>query len=279
MPIASRQGNLSETSAAPVPGAADALFELDEVAFTIGSASLLGPTSLRLAEGRMIGLVGHNGSGKTTLLRLLAKQEVPSSGRIRFRGKSLADWPRRAFARQLAYMPQRPPYAPGLTVRELVAFGRYPWHGALGRFGARDKAAVETALQHADVARFGGRLVETLSGGERQRVWLAMLIAQEPACMLLDEPISALDAAHQVETMRVIRGLNGELGLTIVVVLHDVNIAARFCDEIIALHSGRLLTRGAPEEVMDGARLEEIYGVRMGVVRHPESGQLMSFVW
>jgi len=159
-----------------------------------------------------------------------------------------------------------------------VALGRYPWHGALGRFGTADREKVEEAMALTDVVTFADRVVDTLSGGERQRVWLAMLVAQDAECLLLDEPISALDVAHQVEVLSLVHRLSQEKGLGVVVVLHDVNLAARFCDEIIALHKGRLISRGAPSQIMTADRLQSIYGIAMGVLPHPDTGQPLSFV-
>lgn len=137
---------------------------------------------------------------------------------------------------------------------------------------------VEEAMKLTDVAIYRDRVVDTLSGGERQRVWLAMLVAQNPDCLLLDEPTSALDIAHQVEVLSLIRRLTEERGLGVVVVLHDVNMAARFCDEILALHSGELIARGTPEEILTPDRLQAIYGTRMGVMCHPDLGYPMSYI-
>lgn len=208
----------------------------------------------------------------------MARQERASTGTIRYDGEPLEAWGSREFARRVAYLPQDPPAATGLTVEELVALGRYPWHGALGRFGEEDRARLEEAIRRTDVARFSDRLVETLSGGERQRVWLAMLVAQDADCLLLDEPTSALDVAQQVEVMRLVRELSRDEGLGVVVVLHDVNTAARFCDRLVALKGGRVVAEGAPERLLDDDVLREIYGVHMGVLRHPSRGHPISFV-
>jgi iron-chelate-transporting ATPase len=170
-------------------------------------------------------------------------------------------------------LPQHTPSAAGVLVRELVRFGRHPWHGALGRFRAEDHAKVEEAMALTDVERFADRLVDTLSGGERQRVWLAMLVAQDADCLLLDEPISALDVAHQVEVLSLVQELSRSRGLGVIVVLHDVNMAVRFCDEIIALRGGMLCARGTPAEIMTSAQLEEIYGIPMVVMPHPHTGE------
>ncbi|SEQ42708.1 iron complex transport system ATP-binding protein [Faunimonas pinastri] len=254
------------------------MYELSSATFAVADRTLLSPLDLRIAAGKVVGLIGHNGSGKSTLLKLLARQQKPTAGTIAFQGRDLQQWGSREFARKVAYLQQTPPSAAGMTVRELVALGRYPWHGALGRFSDEDAARVEEALRRTDVLAFADRLVDALSGGERQRVWLAMLVAQNPECMLLDEPISALDIGHQIEVLDLVRDLSRQRQLGVIVVLHDINMAARFCDELIALRAGRLLLRGTPGELMAPEHLQAIYGVPMGVLPHPESGVPMSFV-
>ncbi|MCB8821825.1 ATP-binding cassette domain-containing protein [Microvirga rosea] len=266
------------TKQAPSPSGAAVLFELDSVSFAVQDRTLLGPLSLPLQRQRVIGLVGHNGSGKSTLIKLLARQQAPTGGRISFHGKALHEWGSRSFARMVAYLPQQMPQASGLLVKELVALGRYPWHGALGRFAAADREKVLEAMNLTGIEPMAERLVDTLSGGERQRAWLAMLVAQDAECLLLDEPISALDVAHQVEVLSLVRRLSAERGLSVVVVLHDVNMAARFCDEIIALQNGRLIARGTPAEIVTPAQLQVIYGIAMDVMAHPTTGQPISFV-
>lgn len=253
------------------------MFELQGASFTLGDRVLLQPLDLQLPGGQVIGLIGHNGSGKSTLIKLLARQQELSAGGISFEGVPLTQWSSRDFARRVAYLPQQLPAADGLTVRELVSFGRYPWHGALGRFGTADRHAIKRALQLTHTEVFAERLVDSLSGGERQRVWLAMLLAQETTYLLLDEPTSALDIAHQVEVLQLIRELSHRFRLGVVVVLHEINMAARYCDHLVALHSGRLLIQGSPQALMDGPTLESIYGLPMGVIPHPVNGQPLSF--
>lgn len=254
------------------------MFELSGVGVEVPGRTLLHPLSLSISGAGVCGLIRHSGSGKTTLLRLLARQRAPSRGRLFFMGCDLADWPGRAFARQLACLPQNPPPAPGLTVRELVMLGRFPWHGALGRVTNRDCTAVEVAMARTGVAPFTDRLVSSLSGGERQCAWIAMCVAQESRCLLLDEPISALDVAHQVDVLRVVRDLNRAHGVGIVVVLHDINLAARFCEELLALRGGRLIARGAPGAIMREPTLDRIYGIRLGLLPHPAGLALIAFV-
>lgn len=247
------------------------LFEIEQASFTLGGRTLVGPLSLSIAGGAFIGLIGHNGSGKSTLLKMLARQQ-PAQGTIRLNGRPLNEWGDRTFAREVAYLPQTTPTSSGMLVKELVALGRYPWHGALGRFGATDRAKVAEALEMTDLGPLADRLVDTLSGGERQRAWIAMLVAQDTKCLLLDEPISALDIAHQIDILAMIRDLARERNIGVVAVLHDVNMAARFCDHIVALHSGALIAQGPPATIMQPAPLEAIYGIPMGVMASPEAG-------
>ncbi|MDB5984490.1 MAG: iron-hydroxamate transporter ATP-binding subunit [Pseudomonas sp.] len=253
------------------------MFDLQAVTFGIPGRTLLQPLDLKLPHGQMIGLIGHNGSGKSTLIKLLARQQLPTSGQLTLDGQPLESWKSRDFARQVAYLPQQLPAADELTVRELVCFGRYPWHGAFGRFGAEDRAQVDRAMELTHTQEYATQRVDDLSGGERQRVWLAMLLAQNSRYLLLDEPTSALDIAHQVEVLSLVRKLSHELDLGVIVVLHEINMAARYCDHLVALHSGNLLTQGAPAELMNSATLGAIYGIGMGVMPHPVDGSPISF--
>ncbi|WP_054062429.1 ATP-binding cassette domain-containing protein [Pseudomonas sp. RHF3.3-3] len=253
------------------------MYRLEGVGVNAGARTLLHPMDLTLRRGRIYGLIGHNGSGKSTLLKLLARQHPASAGALLLGDQPLQSWSSRAFARQIAYLPQQPPAVDGLLVRELVALGRHPWHGALGRFGAEDRQWVEQAMQATDVARYAGRPVDSLSGGERQRAWIAMLVAQNCRCMLLDEPTSALDIGHQLAVLELVRDLCGQRGMGAVIILHDVNMAARFCDEIIALREGRLQLQIPAGQMLREDHLEQVYGVPMGVLSDPASGRLIGF--
>ncbi|MGH6762081.1 MAG: ATP-binding cassette domain-containing protein [Phyllobacterium sp.] len=254
------------------------LYAVSGVTFSAGGRVIIPDISFELNQGRIYGLVGANGSGKSTLIRMLARQCQPRSGRISLLGKNILDYASRAFARTVGYMPQFTPPAEGMTVSELVALGRFPWHGALGRFGTDDQVKVDEALLQTGLTDFSNRLVDSLSGGERQRVWLAMMIAQDTRCLLLDEPTSALDIAHQMDMLSLIRDLSRARGLAVVIVLHDINMAARICDEIIALSAGRIVARGTPEAIMDSEVLGGIYGLPMGVLPHPVKGMPISYV-
>jgi iron-chelate-transporting ATPase len=259
-------------------GSNEILYEIDDVGFAVGGRTILGSLDLTLGRSRIYALVGPNGSGKSSLIRLLARQQAQTRGVIRLLGRDIDGFGDREFARTVAYMPQFTPPAEAMTVRELVALGRFPWHGTLGRFGTNDQQMVEQALQQTDLQRFSERLVESLSGGERQRAWLAMMLAQDTNCLLLDEPTSALDIAHQAEILALVRHLARERGITVLVVLHDINMAARYCDEIIALSGGRILARGLPAEIVRAEVLAAVYGVAMGTSPHPRTGEPMAYL-
>lgn len=246
------------------------LFSITDLTVDVPGRRLLHGLTLDLPPGRMIALIGHNGSGKSTLLKVLARQMTASGGRVAFECRALADWRARDYARRLAFLPQHPPAAEGMTVRELVALGRYPWHGALGRLAPHDHATIARAMDECGVTAFADRLVDTLSGGERQRAWLAMMVAQEAGTLLLDEPISALDIAHQVEVLALVRRMCHETGRSAVIVLHEVNMAARFCDHVVALKGGRLALQGGPADLMQPPVLERIYGLPMQVLTRPD---------
>lgn len=252
-------------------------FSLKDVAFAVDGRVLLEALTLDIPAGISVALIGHNGSGKSTLLKMIGRQQTPSGGSIHFHGKQIEEWGSREFARKLAYLPQQTPVAPGMLVKELVALGRYPWHGALGRFGPSDQAKVDEAIALTGTGPFADRMVDSLSGGERQRVWLAMLVAQDASCLLLDEPISALDIGQQLEVLSLTQELCRSKGITIITVLHDINMAARYCDRVIALHSGKLIAQGTPDEIMTVEQLARIFDVRMDILRQPSNGQLLAF--
>lgn len=257
----------------------DTTFSLKQVAFRVPGRTLLHPLSLTFPAGKVTGLIGHNGSGKSTLLKMLGRHQPPSEGEISLGGQPLENWGSKAFAREVAYLPQQLPAAEGMTVRELVAIGRYPWHGALGRFGVKDRELVEEAITLVGLKPLAHRLVDSLSGGERQRAWIAMLVAQNSRCLLLDEPTSALDIAHQVEVLALIHRLSQQRGLTVIAVLHDINMAARYCDHLVALRGGEMIAEGCPDALMTGENLAQIYGIPMGILPHPAGLAPVSFVY
>ena len=254
------------------------MFSVNNLSYSVDDAILLEQISMEFDAGQMTALVGHNGSGKSTLLKHLARQIAPQCGEIRLGGVSSHAFTPREFARQVAYLPQDGGLTDMMTVREFVACGRYPWHGALGRVTAEDRQKVDEALTITNVVEFSGRAVSTLSGGERQRVRLAMLVAQNSRFLLLDEPTSALDIAHQVEVLSLIRRLCVEGGRGVAIVLHDINMAAQFCDHIVALKKGRIIAQGAPADLMTTETLAEIYGIQLDLLQRPGSDLPLVYV-
>ncbi len=244
------------------------MFRLDQISFRIPQRTLLFPTSFTFDAGKVYGLIGHNGSGKSTLIKLMARQTQLSGGSISLDGQDIAHWNQREFAKR---------DATNLTGRELSGMGRYAWNGLFGRQTAADKQAIAEALRLTHTEKFADQLVDTLSGGERSRIWLAMLLAQQSRFLLLDEPLAALDIAHQVEVMQLVHQLSRDLGLGVVIVIHDINLAAHFCDHLVALHSGKLLAQGDAQQIVNPPLLEAIYGIRLNVIPHPQTQRPVSF--
>ncbi|WP_018652607.1 ABC transporter ATP-binding protein [Actinobacillus capsulatus] len=253
------------------------MFLIENATFTIPTRTLLHSISLQFEQGKVYGLIGHNGSGKSTLIKLLAKQEQVSAGKILFNQQELSRWSSRDFAKQVAYLPQHLPQATNLPARELIAMGRYAWNGLFGSNKQKDHEAIERALALTHTEQFAEQLVDTLSGGERSRIWLAMLLAQQSKFLLLDEPLAALDIAHQVEVMELVKKLAHELNLGVIIVIHDINLAARYCDQLVALHSGKLLAQGDAFEIVNSQKLKQIYGIDLNVIKHPETKRPVSF--
>lgn len=255
-----------------------AAFSARGIGLRIEERDILKNVSLDFSAGEITSLVGHNGSGKSSLLKILARQNKPTAGTVHHGGQQLDGFSARDFARKVGYLQQDLGAGSGMTVRELVACGRYPWHGALGRFSDIDRRKVEDALALTHIEPFAERAIETLSGGERQRAWIAMLMAQDTECLLLDEPTSALDIAHQIEILSLVRRLSHDRGLSVVVVLHDINMAARFSDRIHALKNGEVVASGTPETILKAETLRQIYGIDMDVTPHPSLNVPIAYV-
>ena len=215
----------------------DTTFSLDRVTFRVPGRTLLHPLSLTFPAGKVTGLIGHNGSGKSTLLKMLGRHQAPSDGEVLLDGQPLDSWGSKAFARKVAYLPQQLPPAEGMTVRELVAIGRYPWHGALGRFGAADREKVEEAIALVGLKPLAHRLVDSLSGGERQRAWIAMLVAQDSRCLLLDEPTSFFDERTEKAFVEQLAQWAGER--TMIIATHKAAVL-NIVDRILVIQDGQL---------------------------------------
>ncbi|MDG4824584.1 ABC transporter ATP-binding protein [Asanoa sp. WMMD1127] len=228
-----------------------------------------------IPDGRVTAIVGANACGKSTLLRGLARLLTPRGGAVYLDGRSLADVRTQDVAKVLGLLPQSPIAPDGITVADLVSRGRYPHQGWFRRWTDADHEAVTKALAATGTAELIDRPINSLSGGQRQRVWVAMALAQDTDLLLLDEPTTFLDINHQVELLRLLRELNAESGKTIVVVLHDLNLACRFCDHLIAMSGGRIVAEGPPTEVVTADLVEDVFGLSCLVVPDPVAGTPM----
>jgi iron complex transport system ATP-binding protein len=220
-------------------------------------------------------IVGANACGKSTLLRGMARLLRPSSGAVLLDGREIASLPSKQVARTLGLLPQNPVTPEGVGVVDLVGRGRHPHQGAFRRWSSDDERAVAEALELTDTAGLADRLVDELSGGQRQRVWIAMALAQQTDLLLLDEPTTYLDVAHQVEVLDLLKDLNEVRGTTIVMVLHDLNLAARYADHLVAMCQGRIVAVGTPAEVITEACVREVFGMESRVIEDPVTGTPM----
>ncbi|WP_148252084.1 ABC transporter ATP-binding protein [Aidingimonas lacisalsi] len=230
---------------------------------------ILDRLELTLPERAISVLVGSNGCGKSTLLKALARLIEPWEGRVCLDGKAINRQPTRTVAKSLSLLPQQPEAPEGITVRQLVGLGRHPHQNWFEQWSEADEAMVQRALLHTGLNTLSERAVDTLSGGQRQRAWIAMAIAQDTPLMLLDEPTSFLDLTHQMEVLDLLRDLNRREGKTIVMVLHDLNLACRYADHIVAVRQGGVHVQGAPKEVITKERVKEVFNLTCRIIDDP----------
>jgi iron complex transport system ATP-binding protein len=228
--------------------------------------------SVAIPDGSFTVIVGPNACGKSTLLRALSRMLRPKAGTVYLDGAAISSQPSKQVARTLGLLPQSPIAPDAITVSDLVARGRYPHQGLLRQWSAEDARAVSEALAVTATAELADRPVDELSGGQRQRVWLAMALAQETPILLLDEPTTFLDIAHQIEVLDLCADLREERGHTLVAVLHDLNHACRYATHLIAMREGRIVAEGAPSDIVDAALVEAVFGLPCQVIEDPESG-------
>jgi iron complex transport system ATP-binding protein len=261
---------LSESRAG---GAPPPSLELEDVSFAYGAAFVISELSCRIDRGEFVGIIGPNGSGKSTLLRLMSGLLSATRGEVRLDGEPIRRYRRRELGRRIAVVPQETTITAPFSVTELVLFGRTPHVGGFGFDDDADLAAARRAMACTDTAHLARRPVTELSGGERQRVILARALAQEPSILLLDEPAAFLDIRHEVEMYDLLRDLQRG-GLTVVSVLHDLNIAALYCDRLLLLAGGRLVQAGRPADVITYGTLTEVYGTEVYVALNDITGCL-----
>lgn len=237
-----------------------------------GACPVISGLEVAVTPGTITALVGPNGSGKSTLLKTLARLLKPSGGVVLLDGKAISQMSTDAVARQLAILPQGPSAPPGITVRELVEQGRFPHVGALRMLKQQDHATITAALELTGMSDFAHRPVDGLSGGERQRAWIALTLAQDTPILLLDEPTTFLDIGHQLEVLDLVQRLNEQRQMTIVLVLHDLNQAARYAHRMVALNQGVIVADGEPSAVLTAPFLADVFNVRAHIVSDPERG-------
>jgi len=225
-----------------------------------------------IPDGSFTVIVGANGCGKSTLLRGLARMLAPKAGTVLLDGEQIRSLPSKEVARRLGLLPQGPIAPDGITVADLVGRGRYPHQGLLRQWSPADELAVADAMAATRVTALAEAYVDELSGGQRQRVWLAMALAQQTPILLLDEPTTYLDIAHQVEVLDLCADLHEERGHTLVLVLHDLNHACRYATHLIAMRDGRIVAEGHPCEIITDELVEEVFGLRCRIIPDPETG-------
>jgi ABC-type cobalamin/Fe3+-siderophores transport system ATPase subunit len=227
---------------------------------------------LDVPEGRFTAIIGPNACGKSTLLRALSRLLKPQAGEVLLDGRDINSRPAKEVARRLGLLPQSSIAPDGISVADLVARGRFPHQKLIRQWSAADEAAVVAALAATGVTDLSGELVDTLSGGQRQRVWVAMVLAQQTPIVLLDEPTTFLDIAHQIEILELCVRLNREQSTTMVAVLHDLNQASRYADHIVVMKAGRIVEQGDPRTVITAALIEEVFGLGCRIIDDPETG-------
>ena len=242
------------------------------ITLAYGDRAVVEQLDIDIAPGRITAIVGANGCGKSTLLRALARLIVPKEGEVLLDGTSLQRQHSKEIARTLGLLPQRPVAPEGIAVADLVGRGRHPHQRMLARWSPRDYDAVAEALAATGVSDLADRPVDELSGGQQQRVWIAMALAQETDILLLDEPTTFLDVAHQIEVLDLLAALNHERGTTVVMVLHDLNLAARYADHLVVMVSGGIATSGPPAAVITPEVVTAAFGLDCLVVPDPVSG-------
>jgi iron complex transport system ATP-binding protein len=248
---------------------------VEGAALGYGDRVVVESLDLAVPPGQITAIVGANACGKSTLLRAMSRLLTPRSGKVVLDGRDLHRLNTKDVARALGLLPQSPIAPEGIVVSDLVSRGRNPHQGLLGRWTSADDVAVADALEVTNTVDLADRCVDELSGGQRQRVWIAMALAQQTDILLLDEPTTFLDVSHQIDVLDLLADLNRVRGTTIVMVLHDLNLAARYADHLVAMSGGRVHIKGAPEQVLTAETVREVFGLESQIIGDPVSGKPM----
>lgn len=247
--------------------------ETKNLTISYGNINIVKELNLTIPKGKITTIIGANGCGKSTILKTLARIIKPKSGEIYINGKNLRSQSSKELAQIMAVLPQSPQAPKGLTVEELISYGRFPHQKGLGKLKKEDKDIVNWSLEKTGILEFKDRTIEALSGGQRQRAWIAMALAQETEILLLDEPTTYLDLAHQLDILKLLEELNRKEGRTIVMVIHELNNAARFADYMIGIKKGEIVCTGTSNEVMTKENLREIFNIDAEFINDPKTGK------
>lgn len=246
--------------------------EARNLALSYGGNYIFKDLNVSIPKGKITVFIGSNGCGKSTLLRSMARLLKPQKGSVVLDGNNIAKLPTKEVAKQLAILPQGPIAPEGLTVLQLVKQGRYPYQNWLQQWSGEDERMVRTALEATRLTDLAERTVDSLSGGQRQRAWIAMTLAQGTDVILLDEPTTYLDLAHQIEVLDLLYDLNVQENRTIVMVLHDINLACRYAHHIVAIKEQRIYSEGKPEEIITDGMIESVFGMKCDIIPDPIFG-------
>lgn len=237
--------------------------EVQSITAGYGKHIILEDVSVRIPKGKVTMIIGPNGCGKSTLLKHIARIKRPGKGRILLEQKDMAKLSAKAIARKMAILPQSPVAPSGLLVKELVSFGRFPYQKPMGPLQKEDMEIIERSMKQTGILAQKDTLVETLSGGQRQRAWIALALAQNTDIIVLDEPTTYLDISYQLELLELLKQMNKDSGQTIIMVLHELNLACRYADHIIGMKQGKILFEGKPNDVITPEHLHDLYGIRV----------------
>lgn len=252
-------------------------FEAKNLSITLGGKEILKDVNISFGIGRRTAIIGPNGAGKSTLLRALASLNHKYQGEVNLDGKELRSFGRKELSRKLAILPQGMAAPPDVTVGSVVDYGRFPYRGIFQASNPKeDREAVEWALARTHLESYVERKVMSLSGGERQRAWIAMALAQKPEILLLDEPTTYLDIGHQLEVMNIVRDLNNDYKMTVIMVLHDINHALQYADDIVVIKNHGVYAHGTPQEVLTVDLLAEVFGVKADIFVNSQGISVLS---
>jgi iron complex transport system ATP-binding protein len=249
------------------------MIDASGITLSYGPSVILQNIDIQVRAGEVIGIIGPNGSGKSTLLRVLTGVAAPNSGKISINGRTLSSYSRKELACMMAVLQQDALPQVSFTVREVVEMGRYPFQNWLGLESEDPTELIDGIMERLEIAVFAERTLEQLSGGERQRVALGKAMAQQPKLLLLDEPTTYLDIGYQIQMMDYVRSWQEESGLTVLAVLHDLNLAAQYCDKIVVMKEGRIVRVGSPDDVVSGELIADVYRTEPVVLPHPINHQ------